>query len=64
MESKLFYQKQVSAAIGPDDFKFLISHDTIRGINRFGFDLFYGQPIPFNKLIMKGGADQGQLGGI
>ena len=60
-QNNLYYQKQVSAAIGPDDFKFLISHDTIRGINRFGFDLFYGQPIPFNKLIMKNGADQGQL---
>ncbi|MBX9686518.1 MAG: hypothetical protein K2X27_07435 [Candidatus Obscuribacterales bacterium] len=63
MDNKMFYQKQISAAIGPDDFKFLISHDTIRGINRFGFDFMYGQPIPFNKLILKGSPDHGQLGG-
>lgn len=64
MDNKLFYQKGITAAIGPEDFKFLVTHDTIRGINRFGFDLMYGQPIPFNKLIMKGSPDQGQLGGI
>jgi hypothetical protein len=60
--NKMAYQKSICAAIGPDDFKFLISHDTIRGIQRYGFDFFYGQPIAFNKLIMKGVADQGQLG--
>ncbi len=64
MDNKLFYQKGINVAIGPEDFKLLVSHDTIRGINRFGFNLNYGQPIPFNKLIMKGSPDQGQLGGI
>ncbi len=64
LDNKLYYQKGITAAIGPEDFKFLVSHDTIRGINRFGFDFMYGQPIPFNKLIMKGSPDHGQLGGI
>ena len=64
LDNKMFYQKGISAAIGPQDFKLLISHDTIRGINRFGFDVMYGQPVPFNKLIMKTGPDRGQLGGI
>lgn len=63
MDNKMFYQKSFSAAIGPDDFKFLITHDTIRGINRFGFTMNYGQPIPFNRLIMKNSPDQGQLSG-
>ena len=62
--NKMAYQKSISAAIGPEDFKFLITHDTIRGINRFGFDFMYGQPIPFNKLVLKGSPDRGQLGGM
>lgn len=64
IDNKAFYQKSISAAIGPDDFKLLVTHDTIRGINRFGFDLMYGQPIQFNKLVLKARPDQGQLGGI
>lgn len=62
--NKMAYQKSISAAIGPEDFKFLVTHDTIRGINRFGFDFMYGQPIPFNKLVLKGSPDRGQLGGM
>jgi hypothetical protein len=61
---KLLYQKTISAAIGPDDFKLLISRDMVRGMNRYGFDLLFGQPIPFNKLVLKGSPDQGQIGGI
>jgi hypothetical protein len=63
MDNKMFYQKSFSAAIGPEDFKLLVTHDTIRGINRFGFNLNYGQPIPFNSLIMKNNPDMGQLAG-
>ena len=63
-DTKMAYQKSISAAIGPEDFKFLVTHDTIRGINRFGFDFMYGQPVPFNKLVLKGSPDRGQLGGM
>ncbi len=63
-DAKLLYQRTISAAIGPDDFKILLSRDTIRGINRFGFDVLVGHPIPFNKLVLKGTPDRGQLGGI
>jgi hypothetical protein len=61
---KLSYMRSVTAAIGPEDFKVLLSRDTLRGINRYGFDVLFGQPIPFNKLVLKGGPDAGQLGGI
>ena len=54
----------ITAAIGPPDFKVLLSRDFLRGINRFGFDVLYGQPIPFNRLVLKGSPDHGQLGGI
>ncbi len=64
LNSSLFYQKSISAAIGPDDFKVLVSRDMIRGMNRVGFDLLYGAPIPFEKLVLKGAPDHGQLGGI
>jgi hypothetical protein len=64
LNSKLFYQRGLTAAIGPDDFKILLSRDTIRGINRFGFDVLYGAPIPYDKLVLKGRPDAGQLGGI
>jgi hypothetical protein len=62
--SKLSTSKTVMAAIGPEDFKVILSREFITGTNRFGFDVLYGQPIPFDKLVMKGRADQGQLGGI
>jgi hypothetical protein len=64
LDSKLLYQKTISAAIGPEDFKLLISRDMIRGISRYGFDVILGAPIPFNKLVLKGSPDQGQFGGI
>jgi hypothetical protein len=61
---KLAYAKTITAAIGPQDMKLLLSRDMIRGTNRYGFDLLYGAPVPFDKLIMKGAPDQGQTGGI
>lgn len=64
LDAKMLYQRSFSCAVGPDDFKLLLSRDTIRGINRFGFDVLYGAPIPFNKLVLKGSPDHGQLGGI
>ncbi len=63
-DSKLPYQKTVTAAIGPPDFKVLLTRNMIQGINRFGFDLLYGQPIPFQRLVLKGSPDHGQMGGI
>jgi hypothetical protein len=64
MVSKLSYMRSVTAAIGPDDFKVLLSRDTLRGINRYGFDVIFGGRVPFDKLVLKGSPDQGQLGGI
>jgi hypothetical protein len=64
LDAKLLYQRTLTAAIGPDDFKLLFSYDTIRRANRAGFDLLFGQPIPFDKLVLKGAPDLGQLGGI
>jgi len=64
LTSSALYSRAITAAIGPDDFKVMLTRDTISGINRFGFDVLYGQPVRFNKLIMKGVADHGQLGGI
>lgn len=62
--SKMAYSKTISAAIGPDDFKLLMTRNVIQGINRFGFDVLYGQPVSFNRLVLKGTADHGNLGGI
>jgi len=64
LNAKLLYQRTLTAAIGPDDFKLMFSYDTIRRANRAGFDLLFGQPIPFDKLVLKGAPDLGQLGGI
>lgn len=64
IDSKLPYMKTVSAAIGPQDFKVLLSRNIIQGINRFGFDVLYGDPVPFQKLVLKGTGDHGQLGGL
>jgi len=62
--SKLYYGKTVTAAIGPDDLKLLLTRDMVRGTNRVGFNVLYGHPVQFDKLVLKGNADQGQLGGI
>lgn len=64
MDDKLAYGKALTAAVGPEDFKVVGSYDLIRGTNRIGFDILYGAPIPFDKLVLKGRPDQGQLGGI
>lgn len=64
INAKLTYARAITAAVGPDDLKCIFSYDTIRKNNRYGFDLLFGQPIPFNKLVLKGSPDQGQLGGI
>ncbi len=64
MNQKLFYSKSVTAAFGPEDFKVLVTRDMIRGINRIGFDVLYGAPVGFDKLVLKGAPDHGNLGGI
>ncbi len=64
LQQKLPYAETVTAAIGPPDFKVILSHDMIFGYSRVGFGILYGQPIPFNKLVVKGNPDRGQLGGI
>ncbi|HEY9867821.1 MAG TPA: hypothetical protein V6D08_01325 [Candidatus Obscuribacterales bacterium] len=64
LNDKLLYQRTLTAAVGPEDFKVLFSYDTIRRTNRAGFDVLFGQPIPFDKLVLKGAPDYGQLGGI
>jgi hypothetical protein len=62
MTAKLNYAKQLVAAIGPPDVKFVIGKDFILNNYRFGFNLLYGDPIQYNKLVFKGTPDQGQLG--
>ncbi len=63
MTAKLNYAKTLVAAIGPPDVKFVVGKDFILNNYRFGFNLLYGDPIQYNKLVFKGGPDQGQLGG-
>jgi lipopolysaccharide export system protein LptA len=57
-----WYTKAVTAAIGPDDFKLMFTDDAVSGYQRFGFDILYGQKIPFDKLVVKGAPDAGQIG--
>ncbi len=64
LQNDLPYQKTVNIAVGPEDFKIIGAYDTIYNLNRIGFDVLYGQPAGFNRLVMKGGPDQGQQGGI
>ncbi|MBK9282102.1 MAG: hypothetical protein IPM93_28425 [Candidatus Obscuribacter sp.] len=64
LNAKLPYAKTISAVIGPEDLKLMITRDMIRGQNRVGFDVLYGSPIPFNKLVLKGTADHGNLSGL
>jgi hypothetical protein len=63
-DAKMAYAKTITAAIGPEDMKVILSRDMVRGMNRFGFDVLYGQPIQYNKLVLKGTPDQGQQGNI
>ena len=63
MTAKLAYAKQLVAAVGPPDAKLVVGKDFILNNYRFGFNLLYGDPIGFNKLVFKGTPDQGQLGG-
>jgi lipopolysaccharide export system protein LptA len=62
LTNKLLYQKAVTAAIGPEDFKLIFSQDFITNYQRFGFDVMYGQPVNFNALKIKNSPDAGQLG--
>ena len=64
LDAKMSYAKTLTAAIGPDDCKLILSRDMIRGTNRFGFDMLYGSKIPFQRFALKGSPDQGQQGGI
>jgi hypothetical protein len=61
---RLAYSRTLSAAIGPEDFKIFLTRDFISGNQRFGFDVLIGNRIPFQRLILKGAPDHGQLGGI
>ena len=64
MTNKLFYSRTITAAVGPEDFKVLLTRDMVTGINRVGFDVIYGSRVPFTNLTFKGNSDHGQLGGI
>ncbi len=64
LTNSLFFSRTVSAAIGPEDFKVVLSREMVRGMNRVGFNILYGGAVPFNKLVLKGNPDHGQLGGI
>jgi hypothetical protein len=63
LDNDLLTARTINLAIGPTDAKFILSYDTLRGINRYGFNVLFGQPVPYDKLIMKNSADQGQMGG-
>ena len=62
MTEKLSYAKTVVAAIGPRDFKLIVGKDFILNNYRVGFNILYGQPVQYDKLVFKGRPDQGQLG--
>ncbi len=64
LDAKALYQKTIKVAIGPDDFKLLVSHDTLSGYNRLGFNVLYGAPVSYDRLVLKGSPDCGKLGGI
>jgi hypothetical protein len=64
LDTHNFYGKMVNLAVGPQDCKLLVSRDFIFNRYRVGFDMLYGAPVNYNKLVLKGQADQGQLGGI
>lgn len=61
---KLAYTRTLTAAIGPQDCKLLLSRDFLTGNQRMGFDLLMGNPINFNRLVLKNSPDAGKLGGI
>ncbi|MBN9394662.1 MAG: hypothetical protein J0H83_05410 [Candidatus Melainabacteria bacterium] len=63
LNDKMAYSKTLMAAIGPEDFKLVVQRSILTNMNRFGFDVLYGAPIPFQKLVLKGSPDHGQLGG-
>jgi len=62
MTQKLAYSNTIVAAIGPPDFKLVVGKDFILNNYRLGFNILYGQPVQFDKLVFKGRPDQGQLG--
>jgi len=64
LSQKLAYAKQLQAAIGPGDFKLVVAKDFVLNNYRIGFNLLHGAPVQFDKLVLKGSPDQGQLGGI
>ncbi len=47
LHHKAAYTKTIFAAFGPDDFKLLINRDVLNKVNRFGFDILYGQTVEF-----------------
>lgn len=64
LDAKALYQKTLKLAVGPDDFKFLFSYDTLTGYERFGFNILCGSPVNYDRLVLKAGPDTGKLGGI
>jgi hypothetical protein len=64
MDDKKYTSRMVNAAIGPQDFKVLLSGDLVRGNYQIGFDVLYGQKVNFNKMVIKQSPDNGELGGI
>jgi hypothetical protein len=64
LTSSLPFAKTLQMALGPPDMKVLVSRDFVLNRYRVGFDMLYGQPVPYQKMLVKAGPDQGQLGGI
>ncbi|HEY9776762.1 MAG TPA: hypothetical protein V6C81_23565 [Planktothrix sp.] len=64
MDQKQYYGKMLTAAVGPQDCKLLLSEDMVRGNYQVGFDILYGQKIKFHDMTIKEKADNGELGGL
>jgi hypothetical protein len=64
LTDSLAYAKTVQVAVGPPDMKVLGSYDFVMQRYRVGFDMLYGQPVPFQKMVLKTNPDQGNFGGI
>ncbi len=62
MTQKIYYSRSLLAAIGPPDLKLIVGKDFILNNYRLGFNVLYGQPVQYDKLVFKGAPDQGQLG--
>ncbi len=53
MDSEKFVRNQIRTMFGPDDFKLILSYDTILNQVGIGFNMIMGDPLKFEKLDVK-----------